>query len=125
MRYRYLDDFRRGISVFAIFSYGIAVLGTPQSPPPKTPSWWYPSGKNDRLAARSEERSPWPFSKRKRSVKAAPSSLRKRLRISFSSGRTESLVNVPLWPGPLYEQPLGCSRTVPRDLLHHHPEPNI
>ena len=23
MRYRYLDDFRRGISVFAIFSYGI------------------------------------------------------------------------------------------------------
>ena len=30
MRYRYLDDFRRGISVFAIFSYGIAVLGTPQ-----------------------------------------------------------------------------------------------
>ena len=29
MRYRYLDDFRRGISVFAIFSYGIAVLGTP------------------------------------------------------------------------------------------------
>ena len=35
MRYRYLDDFRRGISVFAIFSYGIAVLGTPQCPPPK------------------------------------------------------------------------------------------
>ena len=34
MRYRYLDDFRRGISVFAIFSYGIAVLGTPQCPPP-------------------------------------------------------------------------------------------
>ena len=33
MRYRYLDDFRRGISVFAIFSYGIAVLGTPQCPP--------------------------------------------------------------------------------------------
>lgn len=30
MRYRYLDDFRRGISVFAIFSYGIAVLDTPQ-----------------------------------------------------------------------------------------------
>ena len=29
---RYLDDFRRGISVFAIFSYGIAVLGTPQCP---------------------------------------------------------------------------------------------
>ena len=28
MRYRYLDDFRRGISVFAIFFYGIAVLGT-------------------------------------------------------------------------------------------------
>ena len=34
MRYRYLDDFRRGISVFAIFSYGVAVLGTPQCPPP-------------------------------------------------------------------------------------------
>ena len=33
MRYRYLDDFRRGVSVFAIFSYGIAVLGTPQCPP--------------------------------------------------------------------------------------------
>ena len=33
MRYRYLDDFRRGISVFAIFSYGIAVLGAPQCPP--------------------------------------------------------------------------------------------
>ena len=32
MRYRYLDDFRRGISVFATFSYGIAVLGTPQCP---------------------------------------------------------------------------------------------
>ena len=34
MRYRYLDDFQRSISVFAIFSYGIAVLGTPQCPPP-------------------------------------------------------------------------------------------
>ena len=33
MRYRYLDDFLRGISLFAIFSYGIAVLGTPQCPP--------------------------------------------------------------------------------------------
>ena len=30
MQYRYLDDFRRGISVYAIFSYGIAVLDTPQ-----------------------------------------------------------------------------------------------
>ena len=28
MRYRYLDDFRR-----AVFSYGIAVLGTPQCSP--------------------------------------------------------------------------------------------
>ena len=37
MRYRYLDDFRRGILVFAIFSYGIAVLGTPQCPPPLSP----------------------------------------------------------------------------------------
>ena len=34
MRYRYLDDFPPGISVFAIFSYGITVLGTP---PPKCP----------------------------------------------------------------------------------------
>ena len=34
MRYRYLVDLRRGISVFAIFSYSIAVLGTPQCPPP-------------------------------------------------------------------------------------------
>ena len=33
MRYRYLVDLRRGISVFAIFSYGIAVLGTPQFSP--------------------------------------------------------------------------------------------
>ena len=33
MQCRYLDDFRRGISVFAIFSHGIAVLGTPQCPP--------------------------------------------------------------------------------------------
>ena len=33
MWYRYIDDFRRGISVFAIFSYGIEVLGTPQCPP--------------------------------------------------------------------------------------------
>ena len=33
MRYRYLVDLQRGISVFAIFSYGIAVLGTPQCPP--------------------------------------------------------------------------------------------
>ena len=32
MRYRYLDDFRRGISVFAIFSYGIAVLHPPNVP---------------------------------------------------------------------------------------------
>ena len=36
MRYQYLDDFRRGISVFVIFSYGIAVLGTPQCPPRKS-----------------------------------------------------------------------------------------
>ena len=33
MRYRYLVDFRHGISVFVNFSYGIAVLGTPQCPP--------------------------------------------------------------------------------------------
>ena len=36
MRYRYLDDFRRGISVFGIFSNGIAVLGT-LPPPPHAP----------------------------------------------------------------------------------------
>ena len=35
MQYRYFVDFRYGISVFAIFSYGVAVLGTPQSPPPQ------------------------------------------------------------------------------------------
>ena len=33
MRYRYLVDLRSGISVFAIFSYGIAELDTPQCPP--------------------------------------------------------------------------------------------
>ena len=43
MRYRYLDDFRGGISVFAIFSYGIAVLGTPQCPPPEL---WQPAREN-------------------------------------------------------------------------------
>ena len=32
MRCRYFDDFRHGFSVFANFSYGIAVLRTP--PPP-------------------------------------------------------------------------------------------
>ena len=35
MRYGYLDDFRRSISVFAIFSYGNAVLGTPPMSPSK------------------------------------------------------------------------------------------
>ena len=39
MGYRYLDDFRRGISVFANFSYGIAVLGTPQCPPHDCVRW--------------------------------------------------------------------------------------
>ena len=38
MWYRYLDNFRRGISVFAIFSYGIAVLGNPPPPPPPPPN---------------------------------------------------------------------------------------
>ena len=33
MRYRYLDDFQSDISEFAVFSYGIAVLGTPLMPP--------------------------------------------------------------------------------------------
>lgn len=32
MRYQYQVDLRRGISVFAIFSHGIVVLGTPQCP---------------------------------------------------------------------------------------------
>ena len=35
LRYRYFVDFQHGISLFANFSYGIAVLGTPQCPPPK------------------------------------------------------------------------------------------
>ena len=35
MRYGYLDGFRHGISVFAIFSYGNGVLGTPQMSPSK------------------------------------------------------------------------------------------
>ena len=35
MRYGYLDGFRRGISVFAIFSYGNAVLGNPPMSPSK------------------------------------------------------------------------------------------
>ena len=33
MRYRYFVHFRHGISVFANFSYGIAILGTTQCPP--------------------------------------------------------------------------------------------
>ena len=33
MRYRYFVDFCHGISVFANFSNGIAVLGTPQCSP--------------------------------------------------------------------------------------------
>ena len=36
MQYRYFVDFRLGILVFANFSYGIAVLGTPP-PPPNVP----------------------------------------------------------------------------------------
>ena len=32
-RYRYFVHFRHGISVFANFSYGNAVLGTPQCSP--------------------------------------------------------------------------------------------
>ena len=34
MRFRYSIDFRCGIAVFANFFGGIAVLGTPQCPPP-------------------------------------------------------------------------------------------
>ena len=34
MRYRYFVYFRHDISVLVIFSNGIAVLGTPQFPPP-------------------------------------------------------------------------------------------
>ena len=33
MRYQYFVDFWHGISVFPNFSYGIAVLGTPNAPP--------------------------------------------------------------------------------------------
>ena len=36
MRFRYSIDFRCGIAVFADFFRGIAVLGTPQCPPPPT-----------------------------------------------------------------------------------------
>ena len=32
MQYRYFVDFRHGVSVFANFSYGFAVLGTPNVP---------------------------------------------------------------------------------------------
>ena len=42
MRYRYLDDFRRRISVFAIFSYGTVVVGTPQCPPPNQAGSGFP-----------------------------------------------------------------------------------
>ena len=42
MRYRYFVDFRHGISVFANFSYGIAVLGTAQCPPPNSPLQFVP-----------------------------------------------------------------------------------
>ena len=34
MRYRHFVYFRHGISEFVNFSYGIAVLSTPQCPPP-------------------------------------------------------------------------------------------
>ena len=34
MLYQYFVDFWHGISVFPNFSYGIAVLGTPNAPPP-------------------------------------------------------------------------------------------
>ena len=36
MRYQYFIDFRHSILVFASLSYGIAVLGTLQCPPPQT-----------------------------------------------------------------------------------------
>ena len=39
MRYRYFVDFRHGISVFANFSCGIAVLGTAPPPSSMSPSW--------------------------------------------------------------------------------------
>ena len=40
MRYRYFVDFRHGISVFAKFSCGITVLGTPQCPRLRAGSQW-------------------------------------------------------------------------------------
>ena len=46
------------------------------------------------------------FSKRKMSVKAEHSSLRKRLRISFSVQAIRSYQSMNLY-GPLYEQPVG------------------
>ena len=53
MWYRYLDDFRRGISVFAIFSYGTAVLGTP--PPPQCP----PQGKSKNKNGETLPKNKW------------------------------------------------------------------
>ena len=38
MRYQYFVDFWHGISVFANFSYGFAVLGTLSNAPPPPPS---------------------------------------------------------------------------------------
>ena len=52
MRYRYLDNFRRGISVFAIFSDGVTVLGTPQCPPLFTKEQKYCSLMNSTLSLR-------------------------------------------------------------------------
>ena len=52
MRYRYLDNFRRGISVFAIFCYGITVLGTPQCPPLYGLLWSDKDQKMARLASK-------------------------------------------------------------------------
>ena len=43
MRYPYLDYFRRGISVFAIVCYVIAVLGTPNVPLCKFSDVWLKS----------------------------------------------------------------------------------
>ena len=64
------------------------------------------------------------FSKRKKSVKAAPSSFSRNVCVYYFLQAIQSHQSMCLY-GPLYEQPVGWSRTVPRDLLHRHPEPNI
>ena len=61
MRYRYLDNFRRGISVFVIFSYGIALLVTPQCPPPDRE---YARRSSQARSTRGQENEAWALYKK-------------------------------------------------------------